>query len=137
MFPDGGCLYGEGYGAKIQKGGGNYRPDGILSFRCERRRAGGWNVGTEDVAGELDLDVVPIIGRGTLYDMVARAKCGFVSTWAHTTAFMAEGIVARPSVELRDRAGHRIITKIKQKDVAQGIVTEGGDAASGSGERAN
>src|ERR1017187_4441563 len=21
------CLYGEGYGAKIQKGGGNYRPD--------------------------------------------------------------------------------------------------------------
>src|SRR5580658_8726037 len=23
-FPDGACLYGEGYGAKIQKGGGNY-----------------------------------------------------------------------------------------------------------------
>lgn len=27
MFPDGACLYGEGYGARIQKGGGNYRPD--------------------------------------------------------------------------------------------------------------
>src|SRR6266853_4557498 len=27
MFPDGACLYGEGYGAKIQKGGGNYRSD--------------------------------------------------------------------------------------------------------------
>ncbi len=25
VFPDGGCLYGEGYGATIQKGGGNYR----------------------------------------------------------------------------------------------------------------
>ena len=28
MFPDGGiCLYGEGYGAKIRKGGGNYCPE--------------------------------------------------------------------------------------------------------------
>ena len=28
LWPDGEvCLYGEGYGAKIQKGGGNYRPD--------------------------------------------------------------------------------------------------------------
>src|SRR5574337_1173118 len=26
-FPSGAVLYGEGYGAKIQKGGGNYRPD--------------------------------------------------------------------------------------------------------------
>ena len=32
-FPDGICLYGEGYGAKIQKGGGNYRPDqGFVLF---------------------------------------------------------------------------------------------------------
>lgn len=27
MFPEGVCLYGEGYGANIQKSGGNYRAD--------------------------------------------------------------------------------------------------------------
>ena len=30
-----------------------------------------------------------------------------------------EGFVARPSVELRDRMGHRIITKVKVKDFVQ------------------
>ena len=30
--------------------------------------------------------------------------------------FPAEGIVARPTVEMCNRAGHRIITKIKGKD---------------------
>lgn len=41
------------------------------------------------------------------------ARLGFKSTWGD---FQAEGIVARPSVELKNRAGERIITKIKCKD---------------------
>lgn len=108
------CLYGEGYGAKIQKGGGNYRSDnGFVLFDV---RIGEWwlqREDVEDIASHFLLDVAPIIGYGTLDDMVTMARTGIQSTWGD---FQAEGIVARPSVELRTRNGQRIITKIKCKD---------------------
>lgn len=117
-FPDGGCLYGEGYGAKIQKGGGNYRSD--ADFVLFDVKVGDWwleRPAVEDVAAKFGLDVAPIIGRGTLPDMVARAQAGFNSTWTNGGIdFEAEGIVARPATELKTRSGHRIITKIKHKD---------------------
>ncbi len=118
IFPDGACLYGEGYGAKIQKGGENYRQDqdfilfDVLVGECWLERE---NVA--DVARKLALDVVPIIGAGTLHDMVELARIGFQSTWGD---FPAEGIVARPATELRTRSGHRIITKIKHRDFVNG-----------------
>ena len=117
IFLDGGCLYGEGYGAKIQKGGGNYRAD--QDFVLFDVKVGDWwlqRADVEDVAAKLGLDVVPIIWTGTLLDMVARVESGFSSRWGD---FPAEGIVARPATELRTRAGHRIITKLKHKDFAQ------------------
>ena len=110
------CLYGEGYGAKIQKGGGNYRLD--QDFVLFDVRAGEWwlqRCDVEDVASRLGIDVVPIIGTGTLWDAVILARSGFDSRWGN---FTAEGIVARPVVELKDRGGHRIITKIKHRDFA-------------------
>ncbi len=113
-FESGAILYGEGYGAKIQKGGGNYRPD--ADFVLFDVRVGEWWLNREDIediARKLGLDVVPIIGEGTLLDAARRAKDGIVSHWG---AFTAEGIVARPKVELRTRAGHRLITKIKCRD---------------------
>ena len=108
------CLYGEGYGAKIQKGGGNYRPD--QDFVLFDVRVGEWWLqrdDVEDVAVKLGVDVVPIIGEGTLHDAIAQAKAGIGSTWG---AFQAEGIVARPKTEINTRNGHRIITKIKCRD---------------------
>lgn len=115
MFPDGACLYGEGYGAKIQSGG-SYRADqDIVLFDV---RVGAWwlqRPAIEDVAAKLGLDVVPVIGRGTLHDAVQMAVTGFNSTWG---SFRAEGIVARPVVELTTRAGERVITKIKHRDFA-------------------
>jgi len=113
-FPDGVCLYGEGYGAKIQKGGGNYRQD--QDFVLFDVKIGDWWLQREDVhqiAIELGIDVVPIIGSGTLPEMVDIVSRGFNSTWGD---FVAEGIVARPKVELKTRGGNRIITKIKHKD---------------------
>lgn len=110
------CLYGEGYGAKIQKVGGNYRPD--QDFVLFDIRVGDWwlqRADVEDVAMRLGLDIVPVIGEGTLYDAIEAAKNGIVSRWG---AFQAEGIVARPKTELCTRAGHRIITKIKTRDFA-------------------
>lgn len=116
MFPAGCCLYGEGYGARIQKGGGNYRPD--ADFVLFDVKVGDWFLqrpDVEEIAAKLSLDIVPIIGCGTLLEMIDLARHGIGSTWGR---FEAEGIVARPAVELKTRAGHRIITKIKTKDFA-------------------
>ncbi len=114
LFPSGGCLYGEGYGAKIQKGGGNYRPDqGFVLFDV---RVGDWWLqqgAVIEIANELGISAVPHIGHGTLGAMVEMACDGFNSQWGE---FPAEGIVARPTTELCTRSGHRIITKIKHKD---------------------
>ena len=108
------CLYGEGYGAKIQKGGGNYRPDqDFVLFDVRVNDFWLQRADVEDVAVKLGVDVVPIIGEGTLHDAIAQAKAGIGSTWG---AFQAEGIVARPKTEMNTRNGHRIITKIKCRD---------------------
>lgn len=69
----------------------------------------------DDVAQKLGLDVVPVIGEGTLHDAVAWAKRGIRSTWGD---FEAEGIVARPKTELNTRGGQRLIAKIKCRDFA-------------------
>ena len=114
IFPDGGILYGEGYGAKIQKGGGNYRQDQdfvLFDVRCGRWWLQRGDV--EDIAAKLGLDVVPVIGSGTLKEAVELARAGIRSTWGD---FEAEGIVARPKVELQTRGGQRIIAKIKCRD---------------------
>ena len=114
MFDGDAVLYGEGYGAKIQKVGGNYRAD--QDFVLFDVRVGSWwlqRADVEDVAQKLGVDVVPIIGEGTLHDAVRMAKAGIVSTWG---AFEAEGIVARPKVELATRSGSRLIAKIKCRD---------------------
>ena len=110
------CLYGEGYGPKIQKGGGNYRSD--VSFILFDIRIGQWWLKREDIeqiAHKMGIDVVPIIGHGKLDDLVSKVSKGFLSFWGN---FHAEGIVARPSVELKARSGERIITKLKHKDFA-------------------
>ncbi len=109
------CLYGEGYGAKIQKGGGNYKPDGV-DFVLFDVRVGKWwlnRIDVVDVALQLGVGVVPTIGEGSLSSMVEICRGGIESQWGD---FQAEGIVARPKVELVSRSGQRIITKIKTKD---------------------
>ena len=116
-FPDGCCLYGEGYGAKIQKGGGNYKADGVDFVLFDVNVAGWWLLreDMEEIAVLFGIEPVPIIGRGTLPHMVAMAEAGFDSTWG---PFKAEGIVAKPVTELRTRRDERIVTKIKAKDFA-------------------
>lgn len=108
------CFYGEGYGAKIQKIGGNYRSD--QNFVLFDIRIGDWWLergAVENIALDFGIDVVPIIGTGNLHDAIALVQNNLKSTWGD---FEAEGIVARPKVELRARSGPRIITKIKGRD---------------------
>jgi len=108
------CFYGEGYGAKIQKGG-SYIPDGVDFVLFDVKIGDMWlkRADVEDIAKYFKIKAVPIIGIGTLKEMVEKGKQGFQSQWGD---FTAEGIVARPKVELLTRRGYRIITKIKYKD---------------------
>ena len=111
------CLYGEGYGAGIQKGGGDY--GATQEFALFDVKVADWWLQREDiddVAGALSLYVVPVVGAGTLHDLVAKVSNGIPSLWG---PFSAEGIVARPAVELFARNGKRIITKLKCRDFAQ------------------
>ncbi len=119
MFPSGAVLYGEGYGAGIQKVGPKYKDH--QDFVLFDVRVGNWwleRANVEDVATKLGLEVVPVLGEGTLLEMIDWVQEGFESRWATIGGerFKAEGIVARPATELCDRAGKRIITKLKHKD---------------------
>lgn len=107
------CLYGEGYGAGIQKGG-CYREDkSFVLFDIKVGEMWLQRKDVEDIAENLGIDIVPIIGDGTLQHGIDLVKSGLKSTWGD---FIAEGIVARPETEFRTRRGDRIITKIKYTD---------------------
>jgi ATP-dependent RNA circularization protein (DNA/RNA ligase family) len=108
-------LFGEGYGARIQKGGGNYIPNGASFVLFDVLVDKWWleRSDVEDVAKKLGIEVVPIIGSGGLPDAAQRAKEGFESHWG---PFTAEGIVMRSQVDLFNRKGERILAKIKHKD---------------------
>ena len=108
-------LFGEGYGPKIQKGGA-YRDD--VSFILFDVLIGDFWLkrnDLEDIARTFDIDVVPVIFEGTIAEAVRFVKARPKSTFG--TANM-EGLVGRPIVEMRDRMGKRVITKIKVCDFA-------------------
>jgi RNA ligase-like protein len=109
-------LYGEGYGQNIQSAGRHYLADRV-DFVLFDVKVDRWWLSRDsvaDVGTKLGFEIVPVLGRGTLDDMVAYARTGFQSTrWSGVTA---EGIVARPTVDLFDRAGQRIVAKIKYRD---------------------
>ena len=109
------CLYGEGYGARIQKGGGNYIPDGVSFVLFDVMIDNWWlkRKDVEDIARKLNIAIVPIVGSGDIKRAINMVYDGFESAWGD---FIAEGLVLRPLVELKDRGGRRIITKMKYKD---------------------
>lgn len=108
-------LYGEGYGAKIQKSGGLYKSDGVDFIMFDARVGDLWLTrdSVEDIANTFDVKVVPIVLRGDIDDAVKYVRSRPMSTIG--TAPM-EGLVGRPMVELRDRRGSRIIVKVKVRD---------------------
>lgn len=121
------CMYGEGFGPKIQKGGGNYMQTGQItgmSYIMFDIKIGNWWLQRQDVrdiALRLHCLYTPIVYRGTLNQCIAFARRGYTSTFGN---FNAEGIIARPLVELKNRRGDRIITKIKFKDFDRTVKQE-------------
>lgn len=112
------CLYGEGYGAGIQKGGGNYSPD--QKFILFDVKIGDWwlqRKDVEDIATKLGIDVVYVIkGTITLSDMIQLVSTTGPALSAISENATIEGWVGIPYVPLFARNGDRIITKIKYKD---------------------
>lgn len=107
-------MFGEGYGAGIQKGGG-YRED--VDFILFDIHIGDYwldRESCEGIAAKLGIDIVPIIGHGTLRESIELVRAGFTSPkWPNVKS---EGLVVRPSVDIKNRWGGRIITKIKTCD---------------------
>lgn len=106
-------LYGEGYGAGIQKGGA-YRSDAsFILFDVLIGETWLKRESVEDIATAFGIDIVPIIFTGTIWEAVDFVKSSPKSTIG--TANM-EGVVGRPFVEMRDRLGKRVIVKVKVCD---------------------
>lgn len=106
-------LYGEGYGGKIQKGFKYSEKETFVTFDV---RIGPWwlqRENVEEISQKVGLSFVPLIGNGTLHDAIEIIKSGLTSNWGN---FEAEGIIAKPKIELKSRNGGRIITKIKSCD---------------------
>ncbi len=119
MFPDVDVvIYGEGYGAGIQKGG-CYSPDKKLIV-FDVRVANFWlnDENMRDVAQKLGLEPVPCFGEMTLEDATELVRKGFESRCAVVKGTMAEGLVGRPLETLFDKKGARLIVKLKTKDFA-------------------
>ena len=109
-------LFGEGYGAKIQKCGGNYRSDvSFILFDVYLPEQNLWlkRDALEDIAKTFGVDIVPIVLTGTLQDAV-----DFVKQKPKSTIGVAdmEGLVCKPAVDMLDRMGRRVIVKVKVRD---------------------
>lgn len=116
-------LFGEGYGPKIQKGGGLYRAD--VSFRLfdvlvvtpERNWWLGW-ADVCDVANKLAITTVPPLATDATMaeavEMVRRRS--FVAELDRGAGCEQEGIVCRSEPLLLTRRGDRVMWKLKGRD---------------------
>jgi hypothetical protein len=107
-------LFGECFGAKIQKRGALYSTKNHFALFAISIN-GTWLSPVEVLCTSqlLGLNTPPEIGRGTLREAVDFASKGFKSTFGE---FLAEGIVCHPEYHVLNCCGDRIICKIQSKD---------------------
>lgn len=110
-------LYGEGYGAKIQKGG-NYISNDVNFILFDVKIDKWWldRESIKDIANKLGINAVPLMGYMTIPEAIEYVKKGFKSTIAENKDYDAEGLVLKAPCGLLKRDGERLITKIKTID---------------------
>ena len=116
-------LYGEGYGAGIQKGGA-YRQDKAVilfdaAFFSVPPEDGFWwqpDAVVTEIAEKFGIPRCPVLGEFTLPEIVEMVRGGVSSKAAQDAGLIAEGIVARTRSPLFDNRGQRLIIKLKTKD---------------------
>jgi len=105
-------LYGEGYGLLINDKGKYYYTDAnFILFDCLINNFWLQRHSLEDITKKLGIGLVDIIRIGTLQEAVE-----FTRNIKNDKENYLEGIVLKPLVDLIDRKGERIITKIKRRD---------------------
>lgn len=116
-------LYGEGYGAGIQKGGGAYSD--VPRFRLFDVRVGEWFLNwenVEDIASTLDIPTVPVLNyAATLEEAISLVPddSSIAGVW-NGTIKEQEGIVARTNPGLLTHTGRRLMWKLKNSDYRAG-----------------
>ena len=111
-------IYGEGYGSKIQKGGGRYISNDV-NFRVFDINIDNWWLELDDVkdiCGKLNLEMAVPYGELTIEEAEKMVIKGFKSTISEDETLIAEGLVLRPKVQLFNKRGERIMVKIKYCD---------------------
>ena len=113
-------LFCEGYGAGIQKGGGDYNKNKVVRLfdvLIDEKWWLDWE-NTCDVAKKLGIKTVPSLGDSTLDEIIIFVKEGFTSVVSSEEGNprQAEGIVGRTIEPLFDKRGRRLILKLKTKD---------------------
>lgn len=109
-------IFGEGYGAKIQNGGGYSPTQKFIAFDIligERYWLNREDV--ESICNKLGLDIVPLIGYMSLEEGVKIVKEGFKSKIGNGS-MDSEGLIGRTRIPLFDSKHNRLICKIKTKD---------------------
>lgn len=111
-------IYGEGYGEGIQSGGWYIK--GGNEFIVFDVKVNDIYLKTEvrdEIATKLGAPIVPLIGYFTLDEAIDYVRKGFRSVVAENPdAKMAEGLVLRTDLGLRNRMGKRLIVKVKYED---------------------
>ena len=111
-------IYGEYYGKGIQKVGPKYRSDNdFVVFDIKKQ---GWWVPKEvrdDICTKLGLHQVPYLGTMTISEAEKIVRNGFKTHIASVDDnLLAEGIVLRCPLGIKDSGNNRIIVKIKHCD---------------------
>jgi hypothetical protein len=112
-------IYGEYFGQGIQKCGGRYFDKN--DFHVFDIEVQGWWI-PKDMRDAyckgLGLKTVPFVGIATLADFEKMVTDGFTTKveGVKDPTLIEEGIVARPTVPIKDTRGRRIIVKIKHCD---------------------
>ena len=111
-------LYGEGYGAGIQKCGGRYIKNGVSFI--------GFDVKVDDmyllrpnmveIFQKMNCPTTHYHGQMTIDEALDIVRKGFIDEIAEDRTFIAEGLVLSSPIGLKNRRGERLVVKIKYCD---------------------
>ena len=111
-------IYGEGYGEGIQSGGWYIKGGNeFIVFDVKVNDIYRKTEARDEIATKLGAPIVPFKGYFTLDEAIDYVRKGFRSVVAESPEVkMAEGLVLRTDLGLRNRMGNRLIVKIKYED---------------------
>lgn len=111
-------IYGEGYGEGIQSGGWYIKGGNeFIVFDVKVNDIYLKTDARDEIATKLGAPIVPLMGYFTLDEAIDFVRKGFRSQVAQNPEVkMAEGLVLRTDLGLRNRMGKRLIVKVKYED---------------------